>query len=125
VLLAEDRFTHYGLIGAAWVAENCIEHMVMSCRALGLGLEDAFLAFLAGRIAEAMCSSSRGEVLAKLTPTEANAPCHEVYARNGFVRADDRAGPDTSISWLRRPGTPPRAPAHIALSYGGDVARVG
>jgi FkbH-like protein len=125
VLLAEDRFTQYGLIGAAWVAENCIEHMVMSCRALGLGLEDAFLAFLAGRIAETMRSPSRGEVLAKLTPTEANAPCHEMYARNGFVRVDDPAGPDTSISWSRHPGAPLRAPAHIALSYGGGVARAG
>src|SRR6202453_1799537 len=51
VLHAEDRFTQYGLIGAAWVEQNCVHHMVMSCRALGLGLEDAFLAHLANRLA--------------------------------------------------------------------------
>jgi predicted enzyme involved in methoxymalonyl-ACP biosynthesis len=44
VIEAEDRFTQYGLIGAAWVTENCIEHFVLSCRALGLGIEEAFLA---------------------------------------------------------------------------------
>lgn len=35
VIHAEDRFTQYGLIGAAWVHRNCVEHLVMSCRALG------------------------------------------------------------------------------------------
>src|SRR5580658_1763880 len=53
LLQAEDRFTQYGLIGAAWVDHNCIEHIVLSCRALGLGLEDAFLAHLAHRLAQA------------------------------------------------------------------------
>ncbi len=47
VLQAEDRFTQYGLIGAAWVHRNCIEHLVLSCRVLGLGIEESFLAHLA------------------------------------------------------------------------------
>ena len=51
LLQAGDRFTQYGLIGAAWVRQNYIEHLVMSCRALGLGIEDSFLAFLANRLA--------------------------------------------------------------------------
>ena len=47
VLHAEDRFTHYGLVGAAWVNRNCLDHFVLSCRVLGLGIEETFLAHLA------------------------------------------------------------------------------
>jgi len=132
VLRAEDRFTQYGLIGAAWVAGNCIEHLVMSCRALGLGLEDAFVAWLAGRIAAAGAPAMAFEVLGKLTPTEANGACREVYARNGFARVDDGADGDAATLWSRRASAPLQTPAHIALSCldeapscAGEVARAG
>ena len=29
---AEDRFTQYGLVTAAWMLRNCVDHVVMSCR---------------------------------------------------------------------------------------------
>jgi predicted enzyme involved in methoxymalonyl-ACP biosynthesis len=64
VMIAEDRFTKYGLIGAAWMARDCIDQMVMSCRALGLGLEDAFLSYLA--------DGKHETLFGKLLPTEAN-----------------------------------------------------
>jgi len=71
VIQAEDRFTQYGLIGAAWVHQNCVNHVVMSCRALGLGIEDSFLAYLANRLARQNVTVMFGQ----LQPTDANTPC--------------------------------------------------
>jgi FkbH-like protein len=85
---AVDRFTHYGLIGAAWVNQNCIDHLVMSCRALGLGIEDAFLAHLGGQLAAAGAATLDGRLL----PTDANLACRQLYSRNGFTQADGSSG---------------------------------
>jgi FkbH-like protein len=105
-VLAEDRFTQYGLIAAAWVLRNCIDHVVMSCRALGLGLEDALLAYLASRAAD-----DRNEImLAKLQSTEANLACREIYSRNGFTQAADNP-----ILWARSLANPIPCPCHVAL----------
>ncbi len=96
---AEDRFTHYGLIGAAWMVDECVDHLVMSCRALGLGIEDAFLSHLAPRCA-------------RLRPTEANLACQSIYRRLGFVQV-----PDDPTLWSR-PAAPPLAiPSHLSLSF--------
>jgi FkbH-like protein len=110
VLLAEDRFTHYGLIGAAWVAGNCIDQMVMSCRALGLGLEDALLAHLAGELA-----LQHPLIVGKLQPTDANLACRQLFPRNGFVQ--DAGDP---LFWSRALAIPPRVPAHIRLDAAGE-----
>ena len=59
---AEDRFTQFGLVGAAWVNGNCVDHFVMSCRALGLGIEEAFLGMLAQRQAAAGHASITGRL---------------------------------------------------------------
>ena len=83
VLQAEDRFTQYGLIGAAWVRQNCVHHVVMSCRALGLGIEDALLAHIANRLARRKCQIMLGQ----LQPTDANTACRQFYSRNGFIQA--------------------------------------
>jgi len=48
-----DKFGDYGVIGFALVRgeekESVIESMLMSCRVIGRGVEDAFLHFLAGK----------------------------------------------------------------------------
>jgi predicted enzyme involved in methoxymalonyl-ACP biosynthesis len=98
VLLAEDRFTQYGLIGAAWTVQSCVDHLVMSCRALGLGLEDAFLAHLAARI-------GGGEVLlGKLVRTDANLACREFYRRNGFEQVQGNAAYWARLGAVEMPG---------------------
>jgi FkbH-like protein len=107
ILQAEDRFTQYGLIGAAWVHQNCIQHMVLSCRALGLGLEDAFLAHLALRLARENVTM----MLGRLQPTEANLACRQLYSRNGFVQARD-----IPVLWSRPLASPLILPAHISLA---------
>jgi FkbH-like protein len=105
---ARDRFTDYGLIGAAWVGPGEIEHLVLSCRALGLGIEDAFVAFLSERILE----EGAPWVGARLQETELNLACRGVYSRNGFTRDDA----DPSL-WLR-PAEPRLAmPSHLEASF--------
>jgi FkbH-like protein len=112
IIHAGDRFTQYGLIGAAWVVGNRVEHVVMSCRALGLGIEDAFLAYLAQR----MANDNAGTMLGKLQPTEANLACRELYRRNGFFQAQD-----DSVLWTRSLDVPLPLPAHVSLTIQGDA----
>lgn len=112
VLHAEDRFTQYGLIGAAWVAQNRVAHMVMSCRALGLGIEDAFLAHLANGLAQAGAAVIQGE----LRTTEANMACRPFYGRNGFIQ--DQHDP---ALWTRSLALSLDLPSHISLTSAGPA----
>jgi len=107
VIEAEDRFTHYGLIGAAWVRGNSIEHVVMSCRALGLGIEGTFLAYLAKRLV----SQNEAALLGVLQPTEANAACRDFYSRNGFAQVSNNP-----FLWSRPLAVPLAAPPHVVLT---------
>jgi FkbH-like protein len=111
VIQAEDRFTQYGLIGAAWVHHNCIHHVVMSCRALGLGIEDAFLACVAQRLA----SRKSITILGHLLPTEANLACRSFYHRNGFVQAENNP-----CVWSRLLKPTLLVPPHISLIQPAD-----
>ena len=110
VIQAEDRFTQYGLIGAAWVNHNYVEHFVMSCRALGLGIEDSFLAYLANQLAGAKVAT----LLGQLQPTAANLACRQLYSRNGFSPAADNP-----CLWTRALAMPPAMPGHISLTATG------
>jgi FkbH-like protein len=103
---AEDRFTQYGLVTAAWMLRNCVDHVVMSCRALGLGLEDALLAYLTTRLADPTSAS----LLAKLQPTDANLACREIYRRNGFTQVVE-----DPIFWTRSLQNPMHCPGHVSL----------
>ncbi len=110
VLQAEDRFTQYGLIGAAWVRQNCIDHLVMSCRVLGLGIEDAFLAGMADRLAR----ENATRMLGQLQPTDANSVCRQFYSRNGFAQAQDNP-----LLWSRPLAAPLVSPSHVTLTAPG------
>ena len=110
IIHAEDRFTQYGLIGAAWVHQNRIDHMVMSCRALGLGLEDAFLAYIAKRLADEKATM----VIGRLQATEANTACRQFYSRNGFKIGGN------SFVWSRSLTPILSLPAHILLTQPAD-----
>ena len=105
VLQVQDRFTRYGLVGAAWFENGCIEQLVLSCRVLGLQLEDTFLAYIAQ--AE---NAAAGPLRARLRHTEANMPCRTLYSRSGFVPS---VGDETL--WVRMQPEPLRVPAHVKL----------
>ena len=106
VLSAEDRFTRYGLVGAAWTVGNRVDHLVLSCRVIGLGLENAFLGFLANQLR----GQGHGLLLGRLLPTAANVACRSLYAGNGFTQ--DPANADL---WSRRLATPMSLPGHVSL----------
>ena len=107
VVQAEDRFTQYGLIGAAWVDHNCLEHVVMSCRALGLGIEDTLLACLTKRLA----GENVTQLFGLLQPTEANLACRPFYSRNGFLQ-----WAENPVIWSRPLAVPLVIPPHVALT---------
>jgi FkbH-like protein len=106
VIQAEDRFTHYGLVGAAWVQNNCINQVVMSCRALGLGIEDALLAYIAKQSA----GQNPGTLTGRLQPTATNAACHSFFSRNGFTQL-----PNSPVRWSRPLAPQLVHPSHISL----------
>jgi FkbH-like protein len=111
VIQAEDRFTQYGLIGAAWVNQNCVEHIVMSCRALGLGIEDSFLAQLANQLTGKNVMTLFGQ----LQFTDANLACRQFFSRNGFI-----CTPDNSALWSRALAVPLVLPPHVLLTVSGE-----
>jgi predicted enzyme involved in methoxymalonyl-ACP biosynthesis len=85
------------------MAGECIEQLVMSCRALGLGLEDAFLAFLG--------EEKRETLFGKLLHTEANMACRPIYSRNGFMPVEG----DPNL-WRRTSAVPLHRPPHVSLA---------
>jgi FkbH-like protein len=107
VVHAKDRFTQYGLIGGAWVRGNYVEHLVLSCRALGLGIEEALLA----QIAHQLAAKGEKTLLGRLVPTEANLACRQVYAKNGFVQSQGNA-----TLWSRALTIPFLLPDHVGLT---------
>jgi len=113
VVQAEDRFTQYGLVGAAWVDHNCIEHVVMSCRALGLGIEDTLLASLAKRLV----GEDATLLFGLLQPTEANLACRPFYSRNGFLQS-----PENPVVWSRPLAVPLNVPPHVSLAVTDEIA---
>jgi FkbH-like protein len=81
---ARDRFSDYGVIGAVVLAADRIEQVVMSCRVIGLDVENAVLANLIGTLRAAGIT----EVAADLVETAANFPCRDLFARCGFTQRD-------------------------------------
>jgi FkbH-like protein len=72
-----DRFTAYGLVGLLLVHGNCIRQFVMSCRVVGLDVEQQMLRSVVDRI-------NTPEVTAVYEKTEKNHLCADLYAKNGF-----------------------------------------
>ncbi|WND33025.1 SDR family NAD(P)-dependent oxidoreductase [Streptomyces sp. BB1-1-1] len=76
-----DRFGDYGLVGLAITREDAdgvsavLDTFLMSCRVLGRGVEHAFVAALAGELAEAGVS----ELVAPYVPSERNTPVRRFF----------------------------------------------
>jgi FkbH-like protein len=110
---ATDRFTHYGLIGAAWVRQNYVDHVVMSCRALGLGIEDTLLAYLANGLR----TQNHKEIFGLLRPTDANAACRPFFQRNGFALNGENI-------WTRSLAAPFVYSSHVSLELPSEEAPI-
>ncbi len=119
VLKAADRFGDYGLVGVAFVrppdpdgaAE--IDTLLMSCRALGRGVEDAFLAGMAALAA----SQGATSLVAPYAEGKRNAMVLDYLRRSGFAEVEPGR-------WTLAIADPPRPPAHVTFD-GPALAVVG
>jgi FkbH-like protein len=99
-----DRFGAVGLVAVVVVRrdgpDRVIESFVMSCRAMGFGLEQLALA----RVVDA----ERGpgvRFVGRYVPSARNSPCSGLYEQHGFVRL-------TETEWALAPDAPrPTVPA--------------
>jgi FkbH-like protein len=102
-----DKFGSFGLVAIIILSrrsdEITIDSFVMSCRAMGFGLEQAFLRLVLD------CEPQASRALGKFIPTDRNAPSARVFADNGFRQLDD-------TMWALEPGDErPDVPAWIAV----------
>jgi FkbH-like protein len=79
---AEDKFSAYGLVGAALIQGDAIVQYVMSCRVAGLDIETTFVSVLC----EFIRTRARRRPIAIWKETGANRICRDLYAKCGFVQ---------------------------------------
>lgn len=100
----EDRFTPYGLVGVVLVQDGCIVQWVMSCRVIGMRVEQAVMAALAAGLR----ASGVAIIRARLVKTATNLPCHSLFENAGFVEAGEE--------WRLAGGKVPEAPPYVTLT---------
>jgi hypothetical protein len=84
----EDKFTEYGIVVVVVLDENTISQFVMSCRVIGLGVEEAVI---------------RG----KYKATDANHLCKDLFEKSGFHLVKDE--------WVKPTEPLVPLPHHITL----------
>lgn len=82
-LAAADRFGDHGLVGVCIADGAVIRQLVVSCRVLGLGLDDLLVCAAARDIARRTGAS---RVAGRVIATPRNHPARSVFARCGFAR---------------------------------------
>lgn len=79
-----DRFGDLGVVGLALAEQeqDCylIDSLLLSCRAIGRGIETALLAYVGARAAAMGCRWILGEYI----KTNKNSPCEDFYPAHGF-----------------------------------------
>ncbi|HEY0605644.1 MAG TPA: HAD-IIIC family phosphatase, partial [Herpetosiphonaceae bacterium] len=84
----QDRFGDYGLVGALLFAAEAqqliVDTFLLSCRALGRGVEHRMLS----RLGQIALARGLDQILLRFTPTARNQPAHEFLA--SIVGADRR-----------------------------------
>jgi FkbH-like protein len=82
----QDKFTHYGLVGAVIVSNTGVfEQFVMSCRVIGLEVETAVIS----AIGRELHRNGIGEIHASIVATKENQPVRDLYSRAGFNQDGD------------------------------------
>ena len=83
-LRVEDRLIPYGLVGLCVVEGSVIELMALSCRVIGLGVEDVFLRAVLNDL-----RAAHPIIDGRLVAAPRNQPARHVFRRNGFAPEDD------------------------------------
>ena len=103
----KDRYGDYGLVGVAILRREqrtcVIDTFLMSCRVLGRGAEDTFIAKVAEAAATLDCDVMRGKYVA----TAKNSMVKDLYRRFNFAY-----DPATN-EWVVKISDAPRTPEHI------------
>ncbi|MDF9787832.1 HAD-IIIC family phosphatase [Polynucleobacter sphagniphilus] len=113
-LKLQDRFTDLGLIGVAITKADqdvCnIDTFALSCRALGRGVEDAFIAHILGQ------AKLKGfkKVAGVYIPTKKNAQVADFYGKQGFKKIETN-GEVNRWEWNFEEKAAPLAPEWIEL----------
>ena len=76
-----DRFGDQGLVGVAVIEAGEVTGLVMSCRVLGLGVENTFL--------QHVVAEHAGDLTARIIETSRNARVRNIYRDNGFISLGD------------------------------------
>ena len=102
--VVEDSFAgNYGLVGVVMTKGNAIEQWVMSCRVLGLGVEEAVMAVI---VAEMRADGAR-HVTGQLLETDVNFPCRDLFTRCGFAVDQNH--------WILEEATQLNVPQHVRV----------
>lgn len=83
-MTARDRLGDYGLVAAAVVGAGEILGFAISCRVIGLRLEQRFLEAILEHLAE-----THQEVVARIIETPRNLAARNLYREGGFHKRDD------------------------------------
>ncbi|MNS29255.1 hypothetical protein D3C72_612500 [compost metagenome] len=120
-LCLRDRYTDYGLVGAAILVGDELDSFVLSCRVMGLGAEDAFLRTVLAVEAE---RRSGGILRASFVPTGRNSPCAALLPANGFEELEPHGETRCYTFNFEREVQPAPAHCRVALQLGNAVAAV-
>jgi FkbH-like protein len=108
---AKDKFADYGLIGTLFASGPEIVQFVMSCRVLGMEIEQFAVA---KAIAQLRSEHPRAATVACLRETEDNMVCRDVFAKAGF-RLVGRDGAE--LRFELGSADPIREPSHIRMEF--------
>lgn len=122
VMKARDNASELGLVGVivARITEGGaeIDNCFISCRALGRGLEHAFMAAAANDI---FTTAGRSRVIGRYQPTEKNVLCRDYLETCGFQLVDQKDGTTTWV--LEALEQPIEYPAWITVEPSIEMVR--
>lgn len=103
-----DRFTDYGLVGVMLYEKETIVQYVMSCRVIGIGVEEAVLNSVINRYIADVATFK-----AIAIDTDLNTVSRDIFDRCGFVREGD--------FYVRANVKIAGAPPHVAVKVADDI----
>ena len=116
----KDKYGDYGLVGVAILMKQnsrcIIDTLLMSCRVLGRGAEDTFIA----KIAEAAETLGCAEMRGKYIPTAKNGVVKDLYERFNF--SYDSQADQWIVSLSDAPKTPEHIDAVLRLTRGSSAS---
>jgi FkbH-like protein len=80
-----DKYADYGTVGAVVVHGHKILQFVMSCRVLGMEIENSILA----EVMVQLSGNEDNEISASIVENESNTPCRNLYRNAGFEEKTD------------------------------------